>query len=103
MTDERDFASVRETPEWVIAVVGSTLADGTPNAAGPSPADVAEAAERILISCRESGQNHVVTSSGVWALAWLQDGEVIEFARDLVGGWLEAKGLELKWVGNGDR
>jgi len=29
--------------------------------------------------------------------------KVIEFARDVVGGWLEAKGLELKWVGNGNR
>ena len=101
MTHERDFASVRETPEWVIAVVGSTLATGTPSGGGPSPADVTEAAERILISCRESGQDLVVTSSGVWALAWLDDGEVIEFARDVVGGWLDAQGLELKWVGDG--
>ena len=78
MPDERDVASVRGNPEWVIAVVGSTLATGTPSDAGPGPANVADAAERVLIAFRESGQDHVVTSSGVWALAWLDDCEVIE-------------------------
>jgi hypothetical protein len=47
---------------------------------------VADAAERILIACRESGQDHVVTSSGVWAVAWLDDDEVVEFAAIAVAG-----------------
>ena len=103
MADGRDLASARETPEWAIAVVGSTLAIGTPNGAGPSPADVADAAEQISIAFRASGQDHVVTSRGVWALAWLDDGEVIEFARDVVTGWLEANDLELRWIRDLDR
>ena len=101
MTDEPDFASIRDTPEWVIAAIGSTLATGIPSDAGPTPSDVADAAERILIACRESGQDHVVTRSGVWTLAWLDDGEVIAFARDVVRGWLDARGLELHWAGDG--
>lgn len=99
MPDERDFAALRETPEWVIGVVGSTLAKGTPNGAGPSPVDVTDATAVILIACRESGQDHFVTSNGVWTLALLEEGEMIEFARDLVGEWFESQHLELRWRG----
>lgn len=98
---ERDFAHLRDSPEWVFAVVGSTLATGTPNGAGPTTADVAEAAERIVIAFRESGRDHVITSSGVWALEWLDDDDVIALARDVIGEWLDAQGLELTWIGDG--
>jgi hypothetical protein len=101
MTRERNTGSMRGTAEWVIAVVGATLAKGTPIGAGPSRADLADAAERVLIAYREAGQDHVVTSGGVWALAWLEDDEVIEFAREVVGAWLESHHLALKWAGDG--
>lgn len=80
----------------MIAIIASTLVVGTPETKGLSDVDVAQAAELMFAANREAGRDHVITGEGVWALAWLEDEEVVEVARELVRSWLDKHNLEIR-------
>lgn len=97
-----DLESARGTLEWAIAIVCASLAKGGRTSSRPPVADLAVAAETLLISFREIGHDHLITDEGVWALAWLEDGELVPFALAAVRGWLERSNLELRWTDGGE-
>lgn len=101
VSERPDIEALRGTLEWAVAIVGSRLAKGRPMIQ-PTDAEVAEAARTLIGSFRAAGHNHVVTDDGVWSLVWLEEEEIVEVARVIIGAWLEDQNLELWWIGHGN-
>ena len=84
-----------------VAIVASTLAQGTPTR-HISGDELDEAAAVIVETLRALGHDVLIQPSGVWDLGSLSPGEAHRFAQEALATMLECAGVKLEWEPRAD-
>jgi hypothetical protein len=82
--------------EWAVAIIATSLAVGQPTRI-VSAGELEDAAGVIVNALREAGQDRVLTSTGVWDLVALAEGETLTFAREAVAQLFDCLRVSIVW------
>ena len=97
MSRDVESTNPRQDPVTsAVAIVASTLAQGTPTR-HISRDELDEAAAVIVETLRALGHDAVIQPSGVWDLGSLSPGEAIRFAREALATVFERAGVKVEW------